>query len=84
MTLCCLAGPLALARSILQEDNSPFFVLNADVICEFPFKEMLSFHERHGGEGTIMVNLVVPNMRLCLVCNCVCMQKFSLKISKCI
>lgn len=52
------AGPLALARSILQEDNSPFFVLNADVICEFPFKEMLSFHERHGGEGTIMVTRV--------------------------
>jgi len=30
------AGPLALAREYLQGDE-PFFVLNSDVICHFPF-----------------------------------------------
>jgi len=51
------AGPLALARDILN-DGKPFFVLNSDVICVFPFAEMLEFHKKHGGEGTIMVTKV--------------------------
>ena len=39
------AGPLALAKSILSENhNEPFFVLNSDIICDFPFAKMvLSF-----------------------------------------
>lgn len=49
-----LAGPLALARDLLN-DGKPFFVLNSDVICTFPLKELLSYHISHGGEGTIMV-----------------------------
>lgn len=52
------AGPLALARGILAKDNEPFFVLNSDVICEFPFAELLEFHKKHGKEGTIMVTKV--------------------------
>ncbi|KAJ1503185.1 mannose-1-phosphate guanyltransferase [Coelomomyces lativittatus] len=52
------AGPLALARDILGKDDSPFFVLNSDVICEFPFNPLLNFHRSHGGEGTIMVTKV--------------------------
>ena len=32
------AGPLALSREILARDDEPFFVLNSDVICDFPFK----------------------------------------------
>jgi len=51
------AGPLALARDLL-DDGEPFFVLNADVICTFPFSELLAFHKKHGGEGTIMVTRV--------------------------
>jgi len=51
------AGPLALARSIL-DDGEPFFVLNSDVICEFPFEDLLAFHRGHGKEGTIMVTKV--------------------------
>lgn len=36
------AGPLALARSLLEESPSePFFVLNSDVICDFPFAKMV-------------------------------------------
>lgn len=52
------AGPLALARDLLTVDNEPFFVLNSDVICDFPFKDMLQFHNNHGKEGTIVVTRV--------------------------
>jgi len=51
------AGPLALARDKLN-DGKPFFVLNSDVICPFPFKELLEFHKSHGAEGTILVTKV--------------------------
>ena len=51
----CAAGPLALARELLNVDNEPFFVLNSDVICDFPFKDLLQFHRNHGKEGTIVV-----------------------------
>lgn len=52
------AGPLALARDILAADDEPFFVLNSDIICAFPFKEMVQFHKHHGKEGTIVVTKV--------------------------
>jgi len=52
------AGPLALARDLLNNDTDPFFVLNSDVICEFPFDEMIKFHKNHQCEGTIVVTKV--------------------------
>ncbi|XP_069062971.1 mannose-1-phosphate guanyltransferase beta [Pleurodeles waltl] len=52
------AGPLALARQLLTMDSDPFFVLNSDVICDFPFEDMLRFHRHHGKEGTIVVTKV--------------------------
>lgn len=52
------AGPLALARDVLCSDDEPFFVLNSDIICDFPFKDMLLFHKNHGKEGTIVVTKV--------------------------
>ncbi|RSH81134.1 mannose-1-phosphate guanyltransferase [Apiotrichum porosum] len=52
------AGPLALARDILGKDDSPFFVLNSDVTCTYPFEEFRDFHLKHGGEGSIMVTKV--------------------------
>ncbi|CAL9707418.1 unnamed protein product [Knipowitschia caucasica] len=52
------AGPLALARDLLNVDSEPFFVLNSDVICDFPFKDLLQFHKNHGREGTIVVTRV--------------------------
>jgi len=55
------AGPLALARDILDDGSGdPFFVLNSDVICEFPLKDMLAFHKESGAEGTILVTQVRP------------------------
>uniref|UniRef100_A0A3Q3CFF0 mannose-1-phosphate guanylyltransferase n=1 Tax=Haplochromis burtoni TaxID=8153 RepID=A0A3Q3CFF0_HAPBU len=53
------AGPLALARDLLNDDSEPFFVLNSDVICDFPFKDLLQFHHNHGKEGTIVVRETV-------------------------
>jgi len=52
------AGPLALSRDVLMSNDEPFFVLNSDVICNFPFKEMVKFHQNHGREGTIVVTKV--------------------------
>lgn len=53
------AGPIALARHILIDgSNEPFFVLNSDVICEYPLKDMLAFHKASGAEGTILVTKV--------------------------
>lgn len=53
-------GPLKLAQEIIKENNEDgmFFVLNSDVICDFPFKEMIEFHKRHGKEGTIVTTKV--------------------------
>ncbi|CDS14396.1 Putative Mannose-1-phosphate guanyltransferase [Lichtheimia ramosa] len=52
------AGPLALAREILGKDDSPFFVLNSDIICDYPFEQLRDFHLAHGCEGTIVVTKV--------------------------
>jgi mannose-1-phosphate guanylyltransferase len=52
------AGPLKLAEQILGKDDSPFFVLNSDVICDYPFKQLAQFHAAHGEEGTITVTKV--------------------------
>lgn len=50
-------GPLALASQYL-DGSEPFFVLNSDVICDFPFKDMIKFHQNHGAEGTLVVSFL--------------------------
>jgi mannose-1-phosphate guanylyltransferase len=53
------AGPLALAREILDDGSgTPFFVLNSDVICDYPLKDMLQYHKKSGAEATILVTKV--------------------------
>lgn len=52
------AGPLALAKDLLASSKEPFFVLNSDIICDFPFRELEKFHRQHGHEGTIVVTKV--------------------------
>lgn len=53
------AGPIALAASLLDpSDPDPFFMLNADVSCSYPFAELLQFHRAHEQEGTIIVTRV--------------------------
>lgn len=54
------AGPLALARDKLLDDSGdPFFVLNSDVIHEYPLHQMIDFHKSHGGQASIMVTKVM-------------------------
>lgn len=53
------AGPLVLAKDLLDmSDDDPFFMLNSDVTSEYPFAELLDFHQNHGKEGTICVTKV--------------------------
>ncbi|VDP23632.1 unnamed protein product [Schistosoma margrebowiei] len=49
-------GPLAQAAPFLAGER--FFVLNSDIICNYPFKRMLEFHISHGKEGTMAVTKV--------------------------
>jgi len=35
-----------------------FFVLNADIICDYPLTQMVEFHKKHGCEGTLVVTKV--------------------------
>jgi len=65
------AGPLALARDkILSngDENTPFFLLNSDVICDYPFEQMIQFHKAHGKEGTIVVTKVEEPSKYGVVC----------------
>ncbi|KAI9193331.1 nucleotide-diphospho-sugar transferase [Polychytrium aggregatum] len=63
------AGPLALAREVLAKNDEPFFVLNSDVICDFPFTDLAAFHKQHGGEGTILVTKVEEPSKYGVVVN---------------
>ncbi|CAF1297419.1 unnamed protein product [Rotaria sordida] len=49
------ASALALARQYLEVGDDPFFVLLSDVICKFPFDEMIKFHKEKNCEATIAV-----------------------------
>lgn len=50
------AGALKLAESFLKDDN--FFMLNGDVVLNCDMDEMLKFHEKHKGIGTIASKIV--------------------------
>ncbi|RZS08059.1 hypothetical protein BHM03_00039008 [Ensete ventricosum] len=59
------AGPLALARDkLIDGSGDPFFVLNSDVISEYPFAELIRFHKSRGSEATIMVDRFVEKPRI--------------------
>lgn len=53
------AGPLAIARDILDDGTGePFILMNSDVICEFPLREMIQQHKDTGAEATLLVTKV--------------------------
>ncbi|VDP30859.1 unnamed protein product [Echinostoma caproni] len=54
------AGPLAQAAEYLSSSKEPFLVLNSDIICSYPFKQMIEFHLSHGHEGTMVVCFATP------------------------
>ncbi len=49
-------GAIKLAEDYLKDEN--FFMLNGDVILNFDFKEILNFHVKKGGIGTISSKIV--------------------------
>ncbi|MCP9263545.1 Mannose-1-phosphate guanyltransferase [Dirofilaria immitis] len=50
------AGALLLMKNLLIDENDkPFLVLNSDIICNFPFRQMIDYHLSHQHEGTIAV-----------------------------
>lgn len=62
------AGPMVLSKDTLDDGkNSPFFVLNSDVICDFPLKEMLKFHMEGGSDATILTTPVEDPSRFGVV-----------------
>ena len=65
------AGPIRLAESVLLDssynekkekdrtsDEDSFFVLNSDIMCDFPLQAMFDFHKQHSGNATILVTSV--------------------------
>lgn len=63
-----------------MEDNEPFFVLNSDVMCSFPFGELEKFHKAHGKEGTIMVMKMVTKFFVWVVVMQENVKYFALKL----
>ncbi|KAL5964457.1 Mannose-1-phosphate guanyltransferase beta-A [Taenia solium] len=53
-------GPLANAAHLLCESEEPFYVLNSDIICQYPFKKLMEFHKLHGKEGTMVTKVKEP------------------------
>ena len=49
---------MALAAKWLTDTQDPFFVLNSDVICAFPFEQLKEAHAKNKGEATIAVSLL--------------------------
>lgn len=70
------AGPLKLAQKLLMRGKAPapvktaesfFFVLNSDIICDYPFAELARFHRVHGGLATLLVKEVADPSRYGIV-----------------
>lgn len=45
-------------NNLASQDDVPFFVLNSDIVCDYPFQAMIDFHKSHNAEGTIVVTRV--------------------------
>ena len=52
------AGPLKNAEALITDggtNDSPFFVVNSDVLCAYPLRDLLHLHVKNGREGTVLV-----------------------------
>lgn len=52
------AGPLKHAEDLITDDgtcDSPFFLVNSDVLCSYPLRDLLHTHVKHGKECTMLV-----------------------------
>lgn len=59
------AGALKRAESLITDggtNDSPFIVVNADVLCSYPLRDLLLTHVKHGRQGTLLTTkLESPN-----------------------
>ena len=55
-----------LKTHVKSKDNL-FFVLNSDVVCDYPMKNMIDFHLSHKGLATILVTKVENPSRFGIV-----------------
>ncbi|KAK9098810.1 hypothetical protein Syun_025855 [Stephania yunnanensis] len=39
-------------------DGGPFFVLNSNVICEYPLESLIDFHKSHNREAFIIIEVL--------------------------
>lgn len=51
------AGPIKLAEGMLN-DGEPFFVLNSDVACDYPFLKMIEFQKSTNASGVLLATPV--------------------------
>lgn len=51
------AGPIKLAEQHLN-DGEPFFVLNSDVSCEYPFEQMIAYQRKTNAAGVLLATPV--------------------------
>lgn len=51
------AGPIKLAETFLN-DGEPFFVLNSDVSCDYPFEQMIEFQKKTAAGGVLLATPV--------------------------
>lgn len=52
------AATLCLSKSQIFDPSSEhdlFFIFPSDIICNFPFEEMIAFQKLNNNEGTILV-----------------------------
>jgi mannose-1-phosphate guanylyltransferase len=50
-------GGVGFSKDLLAT-GEPFFCLNSDITCDFPFEQMLQFHRENGAEATMLVTRV--------------------------
>ena len=50
------AGPLKAAEAMITSGSpdAPFIVVNSDVLCNYPLRDLLHQHIKHGREGTVL------------------------------
>jgi mannose-1-phosphate guanylyltransferase len=61
------AGPIKLAEQYLN-DGEPFFVLNSDVSCSYPFEDMIEFQKKTGAAGVLLATPVAEPSKFGVVC----------------
>ena len=61
------AGAIKNAEELITDsgrNESPFIVVNSDVLCSYPLKDLLRAHVKHGRQGTLLTTRMSDRERL--------------------